>query len=117
MNATLAAQAPKFHHLTGTQPVGQRQVATTTDYAGAVTVLYRTAEEYWIVVTRGVRNAFTDRAEIGSAAAIWHAADGRYVVDYYDRDGQSVTADRTRSLGAAIGSAVSVTTRRWAVDR
>ena len=118
MTATLATQAPRLHSLTGTQPVGHKQVATSTEYAGAVTVLYRSAEGYWLVTTRAARNAFTHGSEVGATCAIWQSReDGRYVVDYYEADGTLVDADRTVSLGAAIGVAVSVTCRRWAQSR
>jgi hypothetical protein len=118
MTATLLTKAPNFHGLTGTQAVGRRQVAVATDYAGAVTVLYRANEAYWVVVTRDVRNAFTDGSEIGSSAAIWFDQhEGRFVVDYYDHEGRNVESGRTRGLGAAIGVAASTTSHRWAQSR
>lgn len=118
MAATLLTKSPTFHALTGTQAVGRKQIAVATDYAGSVTVLYRTAPEYWVVVTRDVRDAFTDRAELAPAVAIWHdGREGRYVVDYFDRSGRNIEADRTRSLRAAIGVAASVSSRRWAESR
>lgn len=118
MNATILTQNPSFHNLTGTQKVGRRQVAAASDYAGSVTVLYRAMETYWVVVTRDVRNAFTDRSQVGASAAIWFdQAEGRYVIDYYDRAGRNVEAGRTRGLGAAIGVACSTTSHRWATER
>jgi len=118
MSVAILNQAPNFHGLTGTQSIGRRQVATSADYAGTVTVLYRAADQYWNVVTRDVRNAFTDGSEAGTSAAIWFdRAELRYVVDYCDRDGVRVEAGRTRGLGAAIGIATSATSHRWAQSR
>jgi hypothetical protein len=114
MAATLLTKAPSFHSLNGRQAVGARQVAVATDYVGAVTVLYRAADEYWTVVTRAARNAFTTNSQVGATAAIWFdRAEGRYVVDYCDRDGVRVEAGRARGLGAAIGIACSTTTHQW----
>lgn len=118
MTATILTQAPNFHGLTGRQSVGYRQVAVATNYAGAVTVLYRAADEYWNVVTRDVRDAFTDGSQVGASASIWFdRAEGRYVIDYCDRDGVRVEAGRSRGLGAAIGIATSTTAHRWAQER
>lgn len=118
MTATLLTQNPTFHALTGTQKVGRRQISVATDYAGAVTVLYRAAEEYWVVTTRNARNAFTTDSESGTNAAIWRdRAEGRYVIDYVDSYGVRVEAGRTRGLGAAIGVASSTTTHMWAESR
>lgn len=118
MTTTILTQAPNFHGLTGTQAVGRRQVATSADYVGTVTVLYRAADEYWNVVTRSAVKAFTDGSEAGASASIWRdRAEGRYVVDYTDRYGVRVEAGRTRGLGAAIGVATSTTSHRWAQGR
>jgi len=118
MTATLLAQAPNFFGLTGRQAIGRRQVAVATDYAGAVTVLYRAADQYWNVVTRDVRNAFTHGSEAGASASIWFDRhESRYVVDYCDRDGVRVEAGRAHGLGAAIGIATSTTTHQWAESR
>lgn len=115
MSATILTQAPNFHGLTGRQAVGRRQVAALSDYAGTVTVLYRAADEYWNVVTRSAVKAFTDGSEVGASASIWlDKSEGRYVVDYCDRNGVRVEAGRTRGLGAAIGVASSTTSHRWA---
>lgn len=114
MTAILNPRA-NFFGLTGAQPVGRRQVATSADYVGTVTVLYRAADQYWNVVTRSAIRAFTDGSEVGASASIWFdRAEGRYVVDYCDRDGVRVEAGRTVGLGAAIGVAASATSHRWA---
>lgn len=118
MIATLPTQSPTFHALNGRQAVGRRQIAVAGEYAGAVTVLYRSAEEYWVLTVREARNAFTTNSEVGSTVTIWRdRAEGRYVVDYVDNYGDRVEADRTRGLGAAIGAATSVAAERWAQAR
>jgi hypothetical protein len=112
----LAAAAPRFHSLTGTQPVGQTQIAAVAEYTGTITSVKRVNERYWSVVTRETAGAFSF-PKLGAACAIWFdATECRYVVDYYD-GAVSVEADRTRSLGAAIGVATSVTARRWSESR
>lgn len=113
----IATQAPSFHSLTGTQPVGQAQVATASEVAGTVTVLTRENDQYWALNVRSVRNAFRPALrEQGKTVTIWFDRnEGRYVVDYWGGEfgNQSIEADRTRSLGAAIGVAADVATRRW----
>lgn len=110
--------SPNFFGLTGTQKVGRRQVATSADYAGTVTVLYRAADQYWNVVTRSAVRAFADGSEAGASASIWFdRAEGRYVIDYCNRDGVRVEAGRTNGLGAAIGVATSTSSHRWAQGR
>lgn len=117
MALTITNQAPNFFALTGTQPVGQRQIAVNTDYAGSVTTLYRPNTAYWTVTTRSVRGAFTDRAQLGCSAAVWFdQGEGRYVVDYYD-GATNVEAGRARGLRAAIGIAVDVANQRWAAEQ
>jgi hypothetical protein len=114
MTATLLTKAPNFFGLNGRQAIGRRQVATSADYAGTVSVLYRAADYYWTVSTRSARNAFTPDAEVGASASIWFdKREGRYVVDYCDRDGVRVEAGRTQGLGAAIGVATSTTSHMW----
>lgn len=112
MTTTLATVAPRFHSLNGTQPVGQAQIATMPEYTGSVTSVKRLNDAYWSVVTRSVVDAFRN-PKLGMACAIWFdQSERRYVVDYWDTSG-SVEADRTRSLAAAIGVAVTVTAQRW----
>jgi len=111
---TILTANPTFHALTGTQPVGQTQVATMTEHAGTVTTVTRRADTYWTVITRDVRNAFrgpwTGR---GTSCAIWiDPLTMSFVVDYWD-NGVCVEADRTRTLRAAIGVACTVTAARW----
>jgi len=118
MTTTLAAQAPRFHSLTGTQPVGQTQLATMSELAGTVTTVTRQNVQYWSVNVRSARDAFVPaKREQGKTVNIWFDSnEGRYVVDYW-QVGASVEADRTRSLQAAIGSAVTVAARRWLDSR
>jgi hypothetical protein len=112
MNATLTTN-PRFHALTGNQPIGQTQIATMPEYAGTLTAVKHAGVGYWVVTTRTIRDAFTAHPERGSSATVWfHRGEGRYVVDYCDgRD--YVEADRTRTLKAAIGVAADVTAQRW----
>jgi hypothetical protein len=118
MAPTILATSPTFHAVDGRQPVGRRQIAAQADYAGTVTVLYRAAETYWVATTRDARDAFTVDSEVGSSAAIWFdTAEGRYVIDYCDRDGRRAEASRTHGLGAAIGVATSVASHLWAQSR
>jgi hypothetical protein len=118
MNATLTAQAPKFHALTGTQPVGQKQVAVASDFAGTVTVVTRENESYWAVNVRSVVHAFDPaKREQGKTVTIWFdQREGRYVADYHTH-GEYVEVDRTQSLQAAIGVASDAAAQRWAADR
>jgi len=118
MTATLATQAPSFHSLTGTQPVGQAQVAVASDYAGTVTVVTRENTSYWAVNVRSAVNAFVPaKREQGKTITIWFDQnEGRYVADYHTH-GEYVEVDRTQSLRAAIGVAVTVAAQRWAASR
>lgn len=110
---TLDTAAPTFHALTGRQPVGQVQIATQAEFTGTLTSVRRCNDTYWIVVTRAIAGAFTDRRDIGASCSIWlDPTTMEFVVGYWDGP-HSVEADRTRTLGAAIGSAVTVTARRW----
>jgi hypothetical protein len=116
MALTITNQAPNFFALTGTQPVGHKQIAVATDYAGSVTTLYRPNTSYWTVTTRSIQGAFTDRAQLGCSAAIWFdQGEGRYVVDYFD--GFRIEAGRALGLRAAIGIAVDVANQRWAAEQ
>lgn len=119
MTATLATQAPSFHSLTGTQPVGQAQIAVASEVAGTVTVVTRENESYWTVNVRSVRDAFDPaKRQQGKTVTIWFDQnEGRYVADYWGGQygNQSIEADRTVSLKAAIGVAVDVATQRWIV--
>ncbi len=117
MALTITNQAPNFFALTGTQPVGHKQIAVATDYAGSVTTLYRPNTSYWTVTTRSVRGAFSDSPELGQSASIWFDQnEGRYVVDYYE-GATNVEAGRARGLRAAIGIAVDVANQRWAAEQ
>lgn len=120
MTATLTTQAPSFHSLSGTQPVGQTQVAVASEIAGTITTVTRTNQQYWTVNVRSVRNAFVPaKREQGKTVTIWlDGAEGRYVVDYWGGQygNESIEADRTRSLKAAIGVAVTVAAQRWLVS-
>lgn len=114
MTTTLATAAPRFHALTGTQPVGRTQIATMAEYAGSVTALTRKNDTYWVVTTRDVRGAFVARFRHNASVAIWmDTATMEFVVDYWDNS-VCVEADRTRTLRAAIGVACDVTARHWA---
>lgn len=117
MITTLPTAAPTFHALTGTQPVGQTQVAVMTEYAGAITTITRRNDTYWIVATRDARNAFRGPWNAcGMTAQIWmDAATMEFVVDYWDASfpGQAIEADRTRTLKAAVGVAADLTAQRW----
>jgi hypothetical protein len=117
----IATAAPKFHSLTGTQPVGQTQVAVASEYAGTVTTVTRGNESYWSVNVRDARNAFAPGwGDRGKTCAIWcDGLTGAYVVDYWGGKwgDDAIEADRTRSLKAAIGVAVTVAAQRWLVSR
>jgi hypothetical protein len=118
MAAALATQNPNYAGLTGTQPIGQAQIAVRSEYAGTITSVRRTNTWTWAVVTRSARHAFR-MPQLGASASIWFdRADGsgRYVVDYWGHDfaGQPIEAGRAGSLRAAIGIAVDSTARRWA---
>lgn len=116
MTATLATQAPSFHSLTGTQPVGQTQVARASEFAGTVTMVTRQNSQYWTVTVRSVVNAFVPaKREQGKTITIWFDGSS-YVADYHTH-GEYVEVDRTRGLRAAIGVAVTVAAQRWAADR
>lgn len=118
MNVTIATQDPSFHSLTGSQPVGQSQVAVSSDFAGTVTVVSRENDTYWTVNVRSVRNAFVpSKREQGKTVTIWFdRSEGRYVADYHTH-GQYIEVGRTVSLRAAIGVASDAAARRWAADR
>jgi hypothetical protein len=121
MTATLASQAPRFHSLTGTQPVGQTQVATTSEYAGTITAVTRQNDWYWAVNVRSAVNAFVPaKREQGKTVTVWFDTnEGRYVVDYWggEFNSESIEADRPHSLRAAIGVAVTVAAQRWFASR
>lgn len=118
MTATIATQAPRFHSLTGRQPVGQSQVAVASDFAGTVTVVTRENDWYWAVNVRSVVNAFVPaKREQGKTVTIWFDRnEGRYVADYHTH-GEYVEAGRAHSLQAAIGVASDAAAQRWAADR
>lgn len=118
MTTTLATQAPSFHALTGTQPVGQTQVARASEFAGTVTTVTRENDSYWAVNVRSAVNAFVPaKREQGKTITIWFDQnEGRYVADYHTH-GEYVEVDRTQGLQAAIGVAVTVAAQRWAADR
>jgi hypothetical protein len=116
----ITTAAPKFHALTGTQPVGQTQIATMAEYAGTITTVTRKNDDYWVVVTRDARNAFRGPWNAsGTNAAIWRDSTTlEFVVDYWAPElGGFVEADRTRTVAAAIGVATTVTAQRWATQR
>jgi hypothetical protein len=109
----------RYHALTGRQATGQTQVATMTEYAGAVVTLTRRNDTYWSVIARDTRNAFqgTWAVRRGTSCAIWiDDATMEFVVDYWDGS-INVEVDRTHTLRAAIGVACDSTTRRWAQAR
>lgn len=115
MTTTFATAAPRFHSLTGTQPIGQTQIATMPEYADTITTVARKNELYWTVTTRNARNAFRGPWNAtGTSCAIWlDPTTMEFVVDYWDGN-VCVEADRTRTLKAAIGVACDVTADRWA---
>jgi hypothetical protein len=119
MTATLAAQAPRFHSLTGTQPVGHTQIATQAEHVGATTLVRRVNHSYWAVITADTRDLFRSTApRVRATAHIWFDRnEQRYVVDYQGQHMVAVEVDRTRGLQAAIGSAVANTAERWAAAR
>lgn len=121
MTTTLATAAPTFHALTGTQPVGQTQIATKAFYAGTLTSVQRISTAYWKVTTRETRDAFVPlrpASAMGASCVIWQdITTAQYVVDYFDSQCGYVEADRTRSLAAAIGVAADVTAERWLSQR
>jgi hypothetical protein len=118
MGTPIATQSPNFFGLTGTQPIGQTQIAVRSEYAGTITSLKRTNTWTWTVTTRDSRHAFR-MPQLGASAHIWYDRTdgmGRYVVDYWAHDivGQPIEAGRAGLLSAAIGLAVDSTVRRWA---
>lgn len=116
MNILIGTDAPTFHSLNGTQPVGITQVAVRADWAGTITTVKRTNESTWTVVTRSAKGAFTAQAEPGASAHIWYdRTEDQYVVDYWGAfPGMATEVDRCRTLAAAIGVAAGSTALRWA---
>lgn len=121
MITTLATARPTYHALNGTQPIGQTQVATSSEYAGSVTTVTRENQAYWVVNVRASRNAFNPaKRQQGKTVTIWFdSTEGRYVADYWaNMPGIGIVeAGRARALRAAIGVAVTVATRRWRTGR
>lgn len=117
MAASIRTARPNFHHITGTQPVGQTQIATSGDYAGTVTLVKRVSAEYWQVIVRPVRDAFRGAGQraAGCTVLVWADPEhGGYVADYWDtaRSTETIEAGRARSLRAALGIAITTAGQR-----
>lgn len=119
MATSIATQAPTFHAITGTQPIGHTQITVRGDYANTVTTVRRQNEDYWLVTVRQAKNAFAGSgARVLRTTLVWKDTDGSYVADYWDtaRSEQPIEAGRSWTLRAALGVAISSAAERGHQD-
>lgn len=119
MATSIATQAPTFHAITGTQPIGHTQISVRGDYANTVTTVRRQNTDYYLVTVRQAKNAFAGAgARVQRTTLVWKDGDGSYVADYWDtaRCDQPIEAARSWDLRAALAVAIGMAAERGHQD-
>jgi hypothetical protein len=97
--------------------IGRSAILCSPDFTGTVVRIKRENEGYFSVAVREVQGAFSGIGQPVRAAVVsqvwFDSADGCWVVDHREgHDPNSIEDDRTYSIGAALGVAMSTAAQR-----